>query len=81
MKTGKSSYLNLPDIGLTLLKFKPPMYIFRVIPYIGFSHFTGYRGTPEIKTRHIYKAETPAHIFIKVFGYSGRYGDRKVMKT
>ena len=33
------------------------------------------------KTRHIYKAKTPAHIFIKIFGYSGRHGNRKVLKT
>ena len=26
-------------------------------------------------------ADTPAHIFIKVFGYSGRHGDRKGVKT
>ena len=35
----------------------------------------------KIKTRHIYKAKTPAHIFIKIFGYSGRHGDDKVVKT
>jgi hypothetical protein len=46
-----------------------------------FSHFSGKRRAPEIKTRHIYKAKTPAHIFIKVFGYSGRHGDDKVVKT
>ena len=57
------------------------MYIFRVIPLIGFSNFSVERGTPKIKTRHKYKAETPAHIFIKVFGYSSHYEDRKVVKT
>jgi hypothetical protein len=36
---------------------------------------------PEIKNRHIYKAKTPAHIFIKVFGYSCLHGDRKMVKT
>ena len=35
----------------------------------------------KIKTRHIYKAKTPAHIFIKIFGYLGRNGDGKVLKT
>ena len=30
-----------------------------------------------IKTKHIYYAKTHAHIFVKVFGYSGRHGDRK----
>jgi len=34
--------------------------------FFGFFLLTG--GAPEIKTRHIYKAEIPAHIFIKVFG-------------
>jgi hypothetical protein len=49
--------------------------------HIGFSHFSLKRRTPEIKTRHIYKAKTLAHIFIKVFGYSGRHGDGKVVIT
>ena len=50
-------------------------------PAYWFSHFSGKRRAPEIKTRHIYKAKTPAHIFIKIFAYSGRHGDGKVMKT
>jgi hypothetical protein len=35
----------------------------------------------KIKSRHIYKGKTPAHIFIKIFGYSGRHRDGKVVKT
>ena len=46
-----------------------------------FSHFSGKRRAPEKKTTHIYKAKTPPHIFIKIFGYLGRNGDGKVLKT
>jgi hypothetical protein len=32
-------------------------------------------------TKEPLRTENPAHIFIKVFGYSGRYGHRKGLKT
>ena len=57
-----------------------PSY-FNLPPDIGFISFTPIKGRINRLTVYIYKADTPVHIFIKVFGYSGRNWDRKGVKT
>jgi hypothetical protein len=49
--------------------------------YWFFPFFWQTKSSRNKKTRHIYKAKTHAHIFIKVFDYSCLHGDRKMVKT
>ena len=55
---------------------------FRVVPHIGFfAFFWLTEGSRNKKLDICIKQIHPAHIFIKVFGYSDRHGDRKGVKT
>ena len=46
-----------------------------------FAFFWLTEGSRNKKINIYIKTETPTHIFIKVFGYSGRHEDRKGVKT
>ena len=49
--------------------------------YWFFAFFGLTKGSRNKKLNIYIKQKTPAHIFVKVFGYSGRHGDRKGVKT